>query len=82
MELSIHSIFRRAVALAVFCFVTSTVAFAQSTYGTINGRVMDPSSAAVRGATVEATNQQTQVKHSLVTNTEGSYRFVNLDPGV
>jgi hypothetical protein len=55
---------------------------AQSTYGTINGSVTDPSAAAVRGATVEATNQQTQVKHSLVTNTEGRYRFVNLDPGV
>jgi hypothetical protein len=67
---------------AVLCLVTSAAAFAQSTYGTINGSVTDPSSAAVHGATVEATNQQTQVKHSLVTNAEGRYRFVNLDPGV
>jgi len=82
LELSRHSILRRIVAFAVLSLVTSTGAFAQSTYGTINGSVTDPSSAAVRGATVEATNQQTQVKHSLVTNTEGRYRFMNLDPGV
>ncbi len=82
MELSRHSTFRLMVGFAVLCLVTSAVALAQSTYGTINGSVTDPSSAAVRGATVEATNQQTQVKHSLVTSTEGTYRFVNLDPGV
>jgi hypothetical protein len=58
------------------------VAVAQSTYGTVNGIVTDPSAAAVRGATVAAINQQTQVTHSLVTNTEGRYRFMNLDPGV
>ena len=82
MELSTHSIFRRALGFAAVCLLTSAVTLAQSTYGSINGRVTDPSSAAVHGATVDATNQQTKVKHSLVTNTEGSYRFVNLDPGV
>lgn len=82
MELSRHSIHQRMAGFAVLCLVTSAAAFAQSTYGTINGSVTDPSSAAVHGATVEATNQQTQVKHSLVTNAEGRYRFVNLDPGV
>ena len=82
MELSRHFIHRRMAGFAVLCLVTSAAALAQSTYGTINGSVTDPSSAAVHGATVEATNQQTQVKHSLVTNAEGRYRFVNLDPGV
>jgi hypothetical protein len=70
------------VVVAALGFVASTVAFAQSTYGTINGTVTDPSSAAVHGAKVDATNQQTQVTHSLLTNAEGGYRFVNLDPGV
>jgi len=68
--------------LAALCFAASTVAFAQSTYGSINGSVTDPSAATIRGAEVEATNQQTQVKHSLVTNSDGRYRFMNLDPGV
>jgi hypothetical protein len=70
------------VGFAVLCFAASPGARAQSTYGTINGSVTDPSSAAVRGARVEITNQETQVKHSLLTNAEGAYRFVNLDPGI
>jgi hypothetical protein len=70
------------VGFAVLCLAASTVVRAQSTYGTINGSVTDPSSAAVRGARIEITNQETQVKHSLLTNAEGAYRFVNLDPGI
>jgi len=82
LELGTHSILRHTVVLAAVCFVTSTQAFAQSTYGSINGSVTDPSAAAVRGAEVEVTNQQTHVTHSLVSGVEGRYRFVNLDPGI
>src|SRR5208283_688106 len=82
LERSRHFISRRMAGLAALCFAASTVAFAQSTYGSINGSVTDPSAATIRGAEVEATNQQTQVKHSLVTNSDGRYRFMNLDPGV
>ena len=63
-------------------FITSGAAFAQSTYGSINGSVIDPSSGVIRGAKVEATNQRTQLTHSLETDSDGRYRFINLDPGV
>jgi len=82
LELNRLTIRRYMVGFAVLCLAASTVVRAQSTYGTINGSVTDPSSAAVRGARIEITNQETQVKHSLLTNAEGAYRFVNLDPGI
>jgi hypothetical protein len=81
LKLSKNSSFRHMVCFAALCFVASSAAFAQSTYGTINGSVTDQSSAVVRGAKVEATNQQTQVTHTLETDADGRYRFVNLDPG-
>lgn len=76
-----RTIFRDLVWFAVFGFITSSVAFAQSTYGSINGIVTDPSSAVVRGAKVEAINQQTQVTRTVETDVDGSYGFANLDPG-
>lgn len=54
---------------------------AQSTYGTIDGRITEPSSGVVRGAKVEAVNQDTRISHSFTTDASGEYRFVNLDRG-
>jgi len=66
---------------AVFTLAASG-ALAQSTYGTIYGTVTDPSGAVVRGANVEARDEQTGVALNLLTDANGQYRFVNLDPGV
>ncbi len=71
----------RVFYAAVFTFAASG-AFAQSTYGTIYGSVTDPSAAVVRGAKVEAIDEQTGVTLALSTDANGQYRFVNLDPGV
>ncbi len=49
--------------------------------GGIEGNVTDPSGAAISGATVEATNADTAVIESTVTNNDGSYRFPSLIPG-
>src|SRR6202158_3805961 len=53
----------------------------QSTYGTVDGTVLDPSGAAVADAKVTLTNTGTQEKHTQVTGGEGSYQFVNVIPG-
>ncbi len=53
----------------------------QSTFGTVDGAVADPSGAAVAGAQVTLTNTGTQEKRSQPTGGEGLYQFVNVAPG-
>ena len=67
-----------AVILTVACAPCS---WGQILYGSLVGNVTDPSQAAVAGASVTITNQGTGAKRSLITNNDGSYAFVNLDPG-
>ena len=55
-------------------------AFGQST-GTINGRVTDPSGAAIAGAQVSITNTGTAIVRNAVTNTQGLYSFPALQAG-
>jgi hypothetical protein len=54
---------------------------AQSTFATITGTVTDPSGAAVRGVTVEATNVKTGYVYTDVSNDEGVYTLSNLLDG-
>jgi hypothetical protein len=54
---------------------------AQEFRGTITGTVSDPSSAILPGATVTATNVDTGVTASAVTNAEGIYLIPFLTPG-
>ncbi|HZT32619.1 MAG TPA: TonB-dependent receptor [Bryobacteraceae bacterium] len=55
--------------------------FGQSDRGTITGRVMDPTSAVVPGAKVEAVHQGTQVKYTAHTNEAGVYSIQQLPVG-
>ncbi len=71
-----------AVVLALgFVFVSSPIARAQSTYGTVDGTVLDSSGAAVGGAQVTLTNTGTQEKRTQSSGNEGLYQFVNVSPG-
>ena len=62
-------------------FTTALSLYGQSTYGTVDGTVMDPSGAAVAGAEVTLTNTGTQEKHTQATSGTGAYQFVNVIPG-
>jgi hypothetical protein len=73
---------RTSILSVVVCLLATFAALAQSTYGTIDGSITDPSSAVIRGAKVEATNQRTKLTQTFETDSDGRYRFVNLDPGV
>ena len=55
---------------------------AQVLYGTLTGNVTDPVGAAIPKAQVEATNQDTNVKHAAETDDHGVYRFTDLQPGM
>src|SRR5437870_3300919 len=54
-------------------------AFAQS--GQITGLVSDPAGAAVGGAKVTITNEETRIARDTVTNEQGYYTFPLLNPG-
>ena len=66
-----------------FALVLYFTAFspAQTPYGGLVGRVVDPSGASVPQATVLATNLATNVGTRRTTNTEGNYEFRELIPG-
>jgi hypothetical protein len=60
--------------------VTSGLVFGQAT-STFNGRVLDQGDAVLPGVTVTATNTNTGVVRTTVTNAEGEYFIPGLDPG-
>lgn len=66
-----------AILLVLICYAP---AFAQS-IGTINGRVVDGSGAALPGVSVTATNVATSIARDTVTNAEGLYSLQALQPG-
>jgi outer membrane receptor protein involved in Fe transport len=57
------------------------VAWGQTSRGTITGIVTDPSGAVVANASVEITNETTNVVRSTTTNDSGFYRFDAVDLG-
>ncbi|HKT68274.1 MAG TPA: carboxypeptidase-like regulatory domain-containing protein, partial [Terriglobales bacterium] len=69
-----------AVCVILICGL-SLPSPAQSTYGSITGRVTDPSGAAIPGAEVTLTNLATTEKRTQTTGADGLYSFVNLIPG-
>src|SRR6202171_4487485 len=72
----------QTLLLSVVLILTSSFSLhGQSTYGTVDGSVTDPSGAALTDAKVTLTNTGTQEKHTQVTGGQGSYQFVNVIPG-
>jgi len=69
--------FTLAVALAL-----SGLASAQAVRGTLLGNVTDTQGAPVPGVTVTATETQTNVVRSVVTNPSGHYVFTNMKDGL
>ena len=66
---------------ACFCLALPAVARAQVVNGTLLGNVHDSSNAAIPGATVTATEINTNATRSAVTNETGNYILSNLRDG-
>jgi Carboxypeptidase regulatory-like domain/TonB dependent receptor len=62
-------------------FVALQPGLGQLVQGTLNGYVTDPNQAAVVGATITVTNQATTFSRDTVTNSQGGFTFVTLEPG-
>src|SRR5580698_8982947 len=69
------------ICSAILVVTTSLSLHGQSTFGTVDGTVVDSSGAAVAGAQVTLTNTGTQEKRTQSTGGEGLYQFVNVTPG-
>jgi hypothetical protein len=70
----------RAV-LAALALATATIAFAQSTTGTITGVVRDEQGLVVPGAAVELINEETRVTRSTVSLANGAFTFAAIPQG-
>jgi hypothetical protein len=67
-----------AAATALFA---GSPAFSQSTFGTFTGTVHDPSGSVVADCIVTVTSNDTSARRSSLTDKEGNYVLVNIEPG-
>jgi hypothetical protein len=72
---------KRVFSLFICVFLTALAMFGQSDRGTLTGRVLDPASAVIPGAKVEAVHQETQIRYTGATNETGVYVLQQLPVG-
>src|SRR5580765_104790 len=89
MRLKVLARVRRSSVRILLCAIAAMVsplflsdASAQSTFGSFTGTVHDPAGAPVPTCIVSLVNKGTSVKRDMVTDAEGSYLFVNVEPGM
>jgi hypothetical protein len=71
----------RGLSSALALAVAAAVLYGQASDAILVGTVTDTTSAAVAGANITATNRDTGVKYTSVTNAEGQYRLNNIPIG-
>src|SRR5262249_20664503 len=77
---SVMSKFFMSVAVLV-CLMKPTHTFAQTSNATLGGTISDASGALIPGVTITATNSQTGIVNSVVSNESGAYQFASLQTG-
>ncbi len=70
-----------ALAVVAVLFVTTPTATAQSSSATVNGTVLDTSGAVVPGASVTLRNQASNDERTEVSNGDGFFNFIAVQPG-
>ena len=73
---------RLIAAVSFLLLIVFTNSFAQTTNATLGGTVSDASGALIPGVTVTATNTQTGIVTTGITNETGAYNFPSLQTGV
>lgn len=71
----------RIICALIVALLMSLPLSAQSTTGTINGRVSDASDAVIPGVSVTLTSPVIQGSQNVITDEAGTYRFILLPPG-
>jgi Carboxypeptidase regulatory-like domain len=80
-KLTFQSLSAHTLGLVVVLFLGASIARAQVVSGEITGIAADSSGAVIQGATVIATNVQTNVATQVETNSSGVFRVFGLIPG-
>ena len=65
----------------LFIVLSVSALCGQTSTGEINGTVIDPSGAAVPGATIKLVNKATKIETQATANEDGYFTFVNVKPG-
>lgn len=76
-----HNRFRFLVATFTLLLVAAGMSPGQSSSGSLNGTVTDPSGAIIAGAAVKLTNEDTNVTRIIETNGTGTYALNNIAVG-
>jgi hypothetical protein len=76
-----HSFRVPILAIAILLLLISQVALAQTSAGALGGRVADETGASLPGVTVTASNASTGFARSVVTGSDGAYRFPSIPIG-
>src|SRR5215813_2043615 len=71
-----------AVAALLLSFVFFANAIAQTTNATLGGTVSDATGALIPGVSITATNTQTGIVTTVVSNETGAYQFASLQTGI
>jgi hypothetical protein len=66
------------VVAVVACVIVSSTAIAQTSAGSLSGRVTDATGGALPGVTITATNGKTGYSRNVVTESDGHYSFSSL----
>src|ERR1035437_377392 len=74
--------FKSLLLTVLLCLFGTSMLLAQSTTGTIQGQVTDPSGAAISKTLVTVTNTLTGESHAINTNEQGQYVLPHLPVGV
>lgn len=72
---------RIAGAVILVCANSTSIGWAQSTFGSITGTVKDPAGATVPGAEIEVINEGTGTNRKVTTASSGVFNVPNLDLG-
>jgi hypothetical protein len=72
----------RTIRQLLLSVVLIATAYCQTSRGTVTGTVLDSSGAAIKGANVTLTSQQTGIRLTAGSNDSGVYRFDAVDLGV
>jgi hypothetical protein len=72
---------RSLILVGFLILLLPQITFAQTNAGSLSGHVSDASGGALPGVTMTATNNATGFNRTVITETDGSYRFASLPVG-
>lgn len=73
--------FQRSALLVMMLLAFSSAAFPQASSSSLQGAVTDTSGSAIAGAAVTISNADSRTERTVVTDSQGEYRFLALPPG-